>query len=106
MRYGVEKETVTIDKATNSTRTMIRKIRGYEVAQTYKQYILREKVSGKQQEMSLYIKFTELISKLREDGTLLIKDEDPTMLPAFTIEYPRHNVDGSYFVIKRWTEIV
>lgn len=106
MRFGIEKSTTTTDDL-GSTITIMRKIRDYEVMKTYKQIKNRVKVRDAKEEMAEYLKHTDKIREKKDLGILLATDrDDPTLVPAFTIEYPKHNVDGTYFVVSSWTEIV
>lgn len=103
MNYGTEKITTTLDDQ-GSTLTVINKIHGGNVSKTYKQFCIRVKVMDAKEEMSEYLKHAEAIRAKKAAGTLLIKDDDPTLLPTFKVEYPKFNEDGSYFIVRTHTE--
>lgn len=105
MRYGIEKETTTLDN-NNSTVTLIRKVRDYEVAKSYKQFNLRVKVRDAKEEMAEYLKHTDKIREKKTMGVLVTFDEDRSLLPSFTAHYPKFNEDDSYFIVSSWTEII
>lgn len=105
MKYGTM-ETTTVTDDLGSTVTSIQKIREGAVAKAYQKHAPRYRVANKKEEMTEYIRFTDLLTKKRLLNRLVIKDEDPTTMPAFRIEYPKYDVDGSYFVVMCWTEIV
>lgn len=87
-------------------RTVIQVYRDSEVTRTLKQYRIKVKVNTPQDEMTEYIRFTDEIAKRRENGTLVIDRNDHTTFPAFILDYPRENIDGSYFCIKCYTVAV
>ncbi len=103
MKYGVEKESTAIDNL-GSTVTLIKKIRGSEVTSIQKQYKVRIKVFNQEDERTEYRQFSDFISKKKGEGKLVVKDDDQTTRPNFLVEHPKHDVDGSYFIIKSWTE--
>lgn len=105
IRFGTERETTTLDEM-GSTVTVIRKLRDYEVAKTYKQFRVRVKVRDPKEETVEFMKHSDLLRDKRAKGVLVIKDEDPTVLPSFVTEYPKFNEDNTYFVISSWSEIV
>jgi hypothetical protein len=104
MRYGTESETTELDNM-GSTLTLIRKVRDYQVATTYKKFSIRVKVRDSKEEMAEYIKHTDSIREKKEEGVLVLK-ESADYMPTFIVEYPKFNEDGSYFIIKSWTEYI
>lgn len=105
MKYGTTKETTTIDTI-GSTKTVIKKVRDYATVKVQKQYKIRTKVKNSKEEAVEYLKHSEKLREKKEAGILVLKDEDTALLPAFTTEYPKYDVDGSYFVVSCWTESV
>jgi hypothetical protein len=103
MKYGTEKETTTTD-SNGSTLTIIKKWRDGEVMKTYRQVQDRVKVTNINEETAEYIKHTDRVREKKKLGLLVVKDEDKTLAPTFIIEYPKHDIDGSYFVVSSWTE--
>lgn len=84
-------------------RTSIKIYRNGETARTLKHYKIRTKVTNSQEEMTEFIRFTSEVGKHRDDNTLAVERDDPSTRPSFVLEYPKENIDGSYFVIKCWT---
>jgi len=76
-----------------------------KIVKTTKHYRIRIKVRNAQEEMTEYIRFTQEITKFKEEGRLIIED-DQTYEPAFIIKYPKKNIDGSYFIIKNYCIVV
>ena len=105
MLFGTTKTTTTMDDK-GSTRTIIDKVRMGETVKTYRQYCVRIKVKDSKEEMTQYLKYTEVIRDLRAKNLLVLKDEDVSLMPNFRVEYPKTNTDGSYFISKSWTEAV
>lgn len=104
--FGSERETTDIDEQ-GSTLTVIRKIRNQDVMKTYKQFKVRIKVKDAKEETVEYLKHTDKIRQKRKEGVLLTNDrDDPSLAPFFMIDYPKSDVDGTYFVISAWTEVV
>lgn len=105
MLYGTERTTTTLDDQ-GSTLTVINKIREGRTVKTFKQYNVRVKVRDSKEEMAEYLKHAESIRGLRTSGQLVIKDnDDNTLVPSFRIEYPKTDMDGSYFIIKSWSQV-
>lgn len=105
MLYGTERTTTTLDDQ-GSTLTVINKIREGRTVKTFKQYNVRVKVRDSKEEMAEYLKHAESIRGLRTSGQLVIKDnDDNTLVPSFRIEYPKSDIDGSYFIIKSWSQV-
>lgn len=105
MMYGSERTTTTLDDQ-GSTLTVINKIREGHTVKTFKQYNVRVKVRDSKEEMAEYLKHAESIRGLRTSGQLVIKDnDDNTLVPSFRIEYPKTDMDGSYFIIKSWSQV-
>ena len=103
--YGTTRETTNLDDQ-GATLTLIRRIRGGEVAKSFKQYIIPIKVRNSKEEMTEYLKHTEKLKKKREEGTLVTSDKDKSLLPYFRVSYPKTDIDGSYFVESSWTEAI
>jgi hypothetical protein len=105
MRFGRTKETTTLDEY-GSTITVIRNIRNFETMHTYKQFTNRSKVKDAKEEMVEFMKHSDNVRQKKLAGVLVIKDDDKSLQPHFVVEYPKHDIDGSYFVISSWTEVV
>lgn len=103
MQYGTEKTTVTADDG--SSVTTIAKYREGERERIIRHYRLRVRVRSSQDEMTEYIRFTEELSRCRQNNILTYDREDASTRPAFIIDYPKNDVDGSYFVIKNYCVI-
>lgn len=89
-----------------STLSVIKTVRGEVVVKTFEKRCLQDKVHNAREEMALYLKHSERIREKRKQGVLLVRDDDPTLLPSFTAKYPKKDIDGSYIVESSWTEIV
>ena len=100
MQYGVEKTIEDLDDG--STISSIDKYRKGKSANTVKHFRIRIKIYTSQQEMTEFINFTEELAKYRLDKILVTDREDPSTKPAFIIEYPKEDVDGSYFIVKNY----
>ena len=83
-------------------RSIVRTFRNSDVVKTVKQFRVRVKVRDAQEEMTEFIRFTSELAQYRADGTLTHDKEDASTKPAFIIEYPSQNIDGSYFIIKNY----
>jgi len=71
------------------------------------QHIKEEQmVANKTEETSAYLKFSDDLNKKRDSGMLLILKDDPSTIPSFSIKFPKTNIDGRYFIIKQWTELL
>jgi hypothetical protein len=103
IEFGTEKTTTIVNG--NQIANVVKYRRG-EVAVTLRNYRIRIKVINAQDEMSEFIRFTDELAKLRRQGKLSVDPDDPTTFPGFFIEYPKHDADGSYFVVKSYTVIV
>lgn len=103
MNYGQEKQTTTLDDEGSTISKVITFFNG-NPSKVIKQFRIRIKVGSAQQEMSEYIKFTDELRKKREAGVLVKEKDDPSTIPAFVIDFPRFDEDGTYFVIKSWSE--
>ena len=93
MDYGTERSTIRVYRNGEETRTL-------------KHYKVRVKVNTTQDEMTEFIRFTDQLNDLRSKGNLTFDKEDPSTRPAFIIDYPKDNIDGSYFIIKSYTILV
>ena len=106
-QYGTEVAVITIPNGDEVlTEEVISNIRNYEVASQHKRTSIRVRVRNKAEEMSEYLKFTDLIDQKRINGILVVRDANPASKPSFTIDYPKADTDGCYFVIKSYTEVV
>jgi hypothetical protein len=101
--YGTEKTTSTLNG--NEIADVVKYRRG-EIAVRLRNYRVKVKVVNAQDEMSEFIRFTDELAKLRQQGKLTVDKDDATTFPAFIIQYPREDVDGSYFIIKSYTVVV
>ena len=52
-----------------------------------------------------FMRFTDEVAACRANGTLGIDKDDPSTKPAFVIDYPSKDIDGSYFIIKCYAVI-
>lgn len=101
--YGTEKTTST----TNGDQiSEVVKYRRGEPVRTLRSYRVKVRVSGSQDEMSEFIRFTDELTKLRYKSKLAVDREDPDTFPAFILQYPKDDADGSYFIIKCYTVVV
>lgn len=105
MKFATEKETTQIDDL-GSTVTIIRKVNGEDVNDVQKQYRICILVHSPEEEDMQYQHFTKKITELRSEGRLIVKDKDASTIPYFGLEFPKSQGDGSYLVIKSWTERV
>ena len=103
MTHGTEKTVVMVG---DSSFSDIRKFNGVYGEKSIRSYRVKVRVANSQAEMSEYLKFSEEIAKLRQDGRLTVDKEDSTTYPSFMIQYPRDNVDGSYTIVKCYTVIL
>lgn len=103
--YGTEVETTYLDD-NRSTIDIISKFQNDDIKQRWKRVNLRIKVYGKQDETTQYLLFSSLIDEKRRAGLLIVRDSDPSTRPSFTVEYPKTDHDGSYFVIRSHTELI
>lgn len=101
--YGTEKTTSTLSG--DIIAELVKYHKG-QPANRLRSFRIRVKVTSAQEEMSEFIRFTDELSKLRQQGKLTVDKEDPTTFPAFIIKYPKEDMDGSYFIIKSYTVIV
>lgn len=106
-QYGTEVAVLTIANGDEvMTEEVISNIRNFEVASQHKRTSIRIRVRNKEEEMSEYLKFTDLIDQKRTNGKLVVRDANPASKPSFVIDYPKIDIDGCYFVIKSYTEVV
>lgn len=101
MRFGSETTTYPLDNK-GSTIATVKKVRNGETEKVIKHYRIKVHVRNSQEEMMEFMRFTEELSRCRKNGTLTHDKEDTSTRPAFIIEYPRYDVDGSYFVTKNY----
>lgn len=105
VKYGTKKTTTTTDEF-GSTITTVDTFQDSELMKRRVQYRIRVKVRDSKQEMAEYLKFNDLLREKRLLNRLITKDADASLLPNLVIEYPKYDEDGSYFIIKSWTELV
>ena len=105
MQFGEETETKTLDQY-NSTVSVTTRYHNFEAKKLIRRHVIRKKVLSKQDEMTEYLTFTDMIELKRKTGELVISDADPATKPSFVIEFPKNNVDGSYFIVQMYTENV
>jgi hypothetical protein len=101
--FGFEHETTELDEY-GSTLSLIKVIRKGEVVKSYKQYSNRVKVRDHKEEMAEYIRHTDRLKEKKESGQLVT--HKPELTPAFIVEYPKFDIDGSYFVVSSWAEFI
>lgn len=103
-KYGQEVETRYIDE--NEKVEYVRNIKEFNVHSAYKRVSVRVKVYNKKEETVEYLSWSNLLEKHRQEGTLVRGDQDQNLKPSFIIEYPKHNNDGGYFVIRSFTTVM
>jgi hypothetical protein len=103
-RYGTETETTFLDKH-QSTVEVVSNIRDFEITRRVKRYCIRIKVNNKQDEMTQFLLFSDMIDQKKVDGSLYVNPKEPQTVPSFGIEYRSDMPDG-YYVIRTYTEIV
>lgn len=79
-------------------------LRKGSVVKTIIEHNPRYKVKDTKEEFTEYMKFRDRIQDLRTAGKLLIDDRDKSTYPHFTIDFPKFDVDGGYFVVCSWVE--
>jgi hypothetical protein len=90
--YGTETTETSLDEHGSILR-VANKYHGGNVARTIKTFELYEKVHDPAEEAEQYKDFTTRIAA------------DPNKFDtAFKIKKPKQNIDGSYFVVKCWSE--
>lgn len=100
MIHGTEKTTFQIG---DSTLSDIKKFNGVYGENAMRNYRIRVKVADRNAEFWEYIQFTEEIAKLKAAGRLTVDKDDMLTYPTFIVQYPKVDLDGSYFVIKCYT---
>lgn len=103
MEFGTEKTTSIVGN------TIISEIRKYymgEVAKSLRNHRIKVKVINAQDEMKEFIQFTDELNKLRQQGKLAVDKDDATTYPAFIIQYPKEDLNGTYFIIKSYTIVI
>lgn len=104
-RYGQEVETRFLDKDESKVE-YIRNIKDFDVHSAFKRTSVRVHVHNQKEEMVEFLTFSKLIAEKIEAGTLVRGDRDPSLRPTFVVEYPKTSIDGSYFVIRTFTELM
>lgn len=102
MKYGTTTTTFSLDNK-GSTISTISKYRNGDTEKVMKHFRIRVKVFTPQDEMTEFIRFTDELSRCRKNGTLTWDREDASTRPSFIIDYPKENIDNSYFIIKNYT---
>lgn len=102
-RYGEEGDITMMDEH-GSFEEEITPIHDYQVKSRLRRICVRVKVTNKQAETTEYLRFTDLIEQKRQEGVLYAKDE--RSLPSFVLEFPKKKINGEYFVVRTYTEIV
>ena len=106
-QYGTETKTYETEHGNAQHKVdVIESLKDFKVFSTYKRITVRIKVRTKQDETTQYLLWSDMIDLARADGKLLTRDSDPATSPSFIIEYPKHDIDGAYYVIRSHTEIV
>lgn len=103
--WGTETETTFLDRQ-GSTVEIIKKIEHGNVQQRWKRITLRIKVADKREETTQFLLFSDLIAEKRKSGTLIVRDGDPATFPSFLIDYPKSAGNGTYFIVRSFTELV
>lgn len=103
IEFGIEKITEIVD-GNGSTKSETINYRGGKVNKSIKSYQIRVKVFNVKDEMTEFIKFSDEIRLKRSAGVLSYIQSEPTTKPYFVVEFPENDVDGSYFIIKNWSE--
>lgn len=104
MQYGQVRTSQEKDDGT--AISVVEVIRDGLVVKSLRQFHIRVKVGDTQAETAEFLRFSDDLRLKREAGTLVIDREDASTIPAFLIDYPKKDIDGSYFVVKRWTELL
>jgi hypothetical protein len=99
--FGTTRTVYPLDEK-GSTIATISKSRNGDIERVIKHYRIRVKVGSPQDEMTEFIRFTDELSRCRKNGTLTYDRDDNSTRPSFIIEYPKENVDNSYFIIKNY----
>jgi hypothetical protein len=101
MQYGREKTTYFLDDKGSKIST-ISKYRMGVSEKPLKHYQIRIHIKDVQDEMREFIKFSDELARYRKNGTLMVDKDDPSTKPAFIVEYPKEDIDGSFFIIKNY----
>lgn len=104
MNYGTTKTSKTEEDG--SSVTIIEDIHKGDIARTMKCVKVRQKISSSQQEMELFLDFALELQKKRANKKLTVDPKDPVTYPAFIWDFPKKDIDGSYFILKTWTEVL
>lgn len=103
MKFGTIEITNTIDS--NSSITDIEQYNDGQIVKNLVKHKMRVKVADVKQEMIEFMKFSDDMHKKRKSNKLAVLKDDVSTLPSITLQFPRFNEDGSYFVVKTWTEV-
>lgn len=105
--YGTSTTMYVVEKPNEvNTVEIIDNISGDNVFSTFKRVTLRIRVHNKQEETTQFLLFSDLVEEKRQTGKLVLRDTDPATRPQFMIEYPKKDIDGTYFIIRSHTELV
>lgn len=98
MKYGSQKTTHFIDENSSLADTV--KYHQGTAERAIRSFKIKVRVASPQEEMAEFIRFTEELSKLRKVGKLTADKDDGATYPSFIIQYPKEDIDGSYFIVK------
>lgn len=104
MKFGSETTTYPI----NDVGSSIADYKHYRVGsldQAIRTYRISLKVRNSQEEMTEFIRFTTELAQLRKDKKLAYS-KDVALQPAFIIQYPKEDIDGSYYVVKCYSVVL
>ncbi|GAC1501805.1 MAG: hypothetical protein NVS1B10_06220 [Candidatus Saccharimonadales bacterium] len=103
IQFGSE-TTITTDA--NGQVEETNHIADYDTRHKLKKISRRIKVHNKQDETTEYLKFSKLMHELRDKKILAVNERDHTTRPSFVLLFPKTDIDGSYFVIVTYTELM
>lgn len=104
MDYGDTKQTFPLNEL-GSTMKTVKKYRRGSVDSSFRHYRFKIKVNSPKEELEEFMRFTHQIQELRRKNMLITDRSDATTTPSFIVEYPKNDVDGSWFVIKNYCTI-
>ena len=104
VQHGQEVDTIVLDNNFSTIET-VDTLKDATVTTRFKRYNIRIKVQNKQDEMTQYLHFSDVIDRKLQAGELFIRDIDPSTQPNFGLEY-RKNMEHGYFVIFHYCEVV
>lgn len=104
MNFGTKKQSAINEDG--SVVSIVEDVFKGEVTKSFHQYFIRIKVDDSQGETAEYLKFTDKLRELRDTKRIYVDADDRQTIPAFMIHYPKKDIDGSYFVILNWCELM